>query len=90
MVLCGIGGCTIAEAKENLSQSEVAKWAAYLRRYGSLHHGRRIEISTAHLMTQLLAVHGVKNLNARDFMPHEPAPPKLSTDDAMRLMAKRD
>ena len=67
----------------------MAIWAAYRRRYGSLNLARRIEQSTAHLKANQMMLAGITGVNARDFMPHETPPPKLATDDTMRLMAKR-
>lgn len=42
MVLHGVGGKTIAEAKENLSYVEYAAWVSYREKHGSLHIGARV------------------------------------------------
>lgn len=42
-MLSGVGGKTIAEAKQRLSYHEALQWFAYLKKYGTpnrhLHHG---------------------------------------------------
>ena len=43
LVLNGIGGHTIAAAKENMSQAEFDLWIQYRKRHGSLNLGLRIE-----------------------------------------------
>jgi hypothetical protein len=69
-VLNGIGGCTIAEAKHNLSYDEALLWNAYIRKRGSLNTGRRIEISGAVLASLTSRVHGGKS-TFYDFAHHE-------------------
>ena len=45
LVLNGVGGSTIAEAKERLSYAEYRAWVAYLKdKRGSLHPGHRLEL----------------------------------------------
>lgn len=43
LVLHGIGGRTIAEAKERLSYAEALDWYEYIARRGSLNWGTRLE-----------------------------------------------
>lgn len=45
-MLNGVGGSTIAEAKERLSYAEYRAWVAYLNKRGSLHPG---QIGRAHV-----------------------------------------
>lgn len=52
-MLNGVGGCTIAEAKANLSYAEVLAWAAYRDKHGTLNVGRRMELSTAIIALQV-------------------------------------
>ncbi len=73
LVSCGIGGRTIAEARRNLSNSEIQIWRAYRKKYGSLFFGRRIEQAIGNWMahyTRFKVKEGSK-VDARDFMPHE-------------------
>lgn len=46
-MLNGIGGRTIAEAKERMSAAEYEAWRAYIRRHGSLNLGLRVEDAAA-------------------------------------------
>lgn len=39
----GIGGCTLAEARRNLSAAEVVLWAEYRKKRGTLNVGLRLE-----------------------------------------------
>ena len=43
LVLCGIGGRTIAEAQTRLSYEEFCRWASYRALRGLLNPGLRIE-----------------------------------------------
>lgn len=75
MVLHGIGGHTISEAKENLSYVEFMAWAAYLRKRGTLHVGTKLEGGFALLAHLICTAAGIKHKSGRqmqisDFMPH--------------------
>ncbi|WP_460150075.1 phage tail assembly protein T [Pseudomonas sp. S3_A03] len=72
LVLNGVGGCTIAEAKANLSYAEVLAWSAYRDKYGTLNVGRRMELSTAIIALQVNRGAGGK-AELVDFMPHADA-----------------
>lgn len=69
-MLCGIGGKTIAEAKRNLSYSEVMDWLAYRSKRGTLNIGRRVEVAAALISMTINRVHGGK-AKLNDFTPHE-------------------
>jgi hypothetical protein len=75
--LHGVGGCTIAEAKRNLSLAEAQRWFAYIRKRGSLNVGRRVESGFALLTTTYIKSKGGK-ADIYDFMPHEEEP--VATD----------
>lgn len=68
-MLNGVGGCTIAEAKANISYAEVLAWSAYRDKYGTLNVGRRMEVSTAIIALQVNRGNGGK-AELTDFMPH--------------------
>ena len=81
----GIGGRTIAEAKDRISYSEFRVWAAYRQRRGSLNTGLRVE----HGMAMLASLY----VNARrkehsppvdlfDFAPHFDRP-EATLEEAM-------
>lgn len=75
MVLNGIGGRTVDEAKFNLSYVEYLDWAAFINRRGSINLGVRMEQGLA--MVCLLLTQGFKikkndgqNFTLKDFLPH--------------------
>ncbi len=83
MVLCGVGGRTIAEAQHRLSYPEFLSWQKYRAKRGSLHLGMRVE----HNAAMLAAMYANANSKAHrftkyDFMPHEPEP-DASLEEAM-------
>jgi len=55
-VLNGIGGNTIAQAKENMSHKEALRWAVFIRERGSLNMGLRIEKQVERSIALLCAV----------------------------------
>lgn len=69
LVLNGIGGRTIAEARANISYAEVLAWAAYRDKHGSFNLGRRLELSGAIIAMQVNGTGGGK-ASLVDFMPH--------------------
>ena len=86
MVLCGVGGRTIAEAQSRLSYEEFWRWAEYRRKRGSLHVGMRIEHAAA-LLAQLTAnryrKEGTEPFQLYDFAPHtdRPEEPEMTLKD---------
>lgn len=89
-MLNGVGGRTIEEAKQRMSYAEAVQWEGYRRQRGSLHWGRRIEISIA-----LLAALFVKSKGGRGdmepFMPHErEEPAEASIHDVMAIIGGRN
>lgn len=79
----GIGGRTIAEAKERLSYPEFLTWLKYRQKRGSLHVGMRVEYGSA-LLAMLYAnahsKHGGHQLH--EFAPYHDEP-QLSLEQAM-------
>jgi hypothetical protein len=69
LVLNGIGGRTVEEAREYLTWDEVQAWAEYRRKRGSLHIGYRVEAGTALLAMLVSNALGGK-MRIEDFMPH--------------------
>ena len=72
----GIGGKTIAKAKQNLTNAEVMMWAAYRNKRGSLNVGRRVEQAIGGLLTVYVSSKSKPGteINPVVFMPHEDAP----------------
>lgn len=71
LVLCGIGGRTIAEAKERMSTDEYELWLQYRKRHGTLNLGLRIEQGAA--LTAYCANNGKKGQLA-DYLPQRGEP----------------
>lgn len=82
LVLNGIGGTTIAEAKERISYPEWLQWCAYRAKRGSLNVGQRVEYSVA--MMAMLYANAHKGRDVQPFKLHEFAPnhdqPELTLD----------
>ena len=83
LVSCGIGGSTIAEARRNLSNTELQTWKAFRQKRGSLFVGRRIEQAIGNLMATYLSSKGAKDVKAQSFMPHEDQPKEMSLEEYM-------
>lgn len=73
LVLHGIGGRSIEEAKETLTHEEVRAWHEYIRKRGTLNVGTRIEQGFAMLAQTIWAVNG-KAKKIEDFMPQREQP----------------
>ena len=87
LVINGIGGRTIEEAKQKISHEEFKIWWAYRKKYGSLFFGRRIEQGIGYLygLYRNGKVEEGDRVDPHIFMPHEDQPKEevLSVDDAM-------
>lgn len=75
-MLCGVGGRTVAEAKQRISYDEFLMWMAYRRRYGPLTAARRIETSLAMLMLQ----NNGGKAKLADFLPFSTPEPEREID----------
>jgi hypothetical protein len=85
-VLNGVGGRTIAEAKERLSLDETLAWSAYMERRGSLHVGMRLEWGFALIARTINHALG-GHATMRDFMPHAEQPSSLM--EVMKILSGR-
>lgn len=83
-MLNGIGGRTIAEAKQNMSFGEVQHWADYRRRHGGLNIVERVEQSAALICSTVLRSVGNKNSKVADFIPNR------ESDDELRYATPQD
>jgi len=70
MVLAGIGGRTIAEAKAAITLREAAVWMAYRRQRGLLNLGLRVEENFAHMQALLESFFTGKAASPDKYMPH--------------------
>lgn len=98
-MLHGIGGRTIAEAKERLSYDEALDWFAYIRKRGSLNWGMRLEggfALIANFIANKVSGYSMKgdpvgvmkkrgggSFHMVDFMPHADELPVESIDDKL-------
>lgn len=80
----GIGGRTIAEAKERISLVEFRQWLDYRRQRGPLSIARRIDRGFA-MLAALTANLGTKKggFQLADFLPYETDEKPISLEDAM-------
>ena len=65
----GIGGQTVAEAKDRMTYSEALMWSDFIKKRGSLNVGMRLENGFALLAMMISRALGGK-ANMEDFMPH--------------------
>lgn len=77
--MCGVGGRTIAEAKERLSYAEAMQWHAYRKKRGRLNIGLRLEEGAALVASSVNRSVGGK-ATVDDFAPH------LREDEGTGLM----
>lgn len=84
-MLNGIGGCTVAEAKERLTYAEALDWFAYIRKRGSLNTGMRLEAGFALLAAILSSAHGGK-ASMDDFMPHADKADDMSVESVFKKL----
>jgi len=85
LVLCGVGGRTIAEAKERLSYAEFIQWIEYRNKRGTLNLGFRFEQRTALLAAMYANAHKPADKAAYevdDFSPHADIK-ELTLEEAM-------
>ena len=75
LVINGIGGRTIEEAKQKISPEEFKIWWAYHKKYGSFFFGKRVEQAVGRLHSDMVAIGIRKEQNPFHYMPHE-VPPK--------------
>lgn len=85
-MLNGVGGCTIAEAKERLTYEEAMQWARYRAKRGSFNIGRRIECSSA-LVAYMIGNSVGWKVKMEQFMQHETPAEQDEGDDDDALIA---
>jgi hypothetical protein len=89
-VLAGVGGRTVAEAKERLQYSEFMDWLTYRRMRGSLNVSTRLESGIALLASMISRACG-GNASQLDFMPHAepPATADATLSDVVAILSGR-
>jgi hypothetical protein len=91
-VLCGVGGRTVEEAKENLTYDEYVNWCRYRSKWGGLHVGMRIDRAVAHALRAYFNAHSkTANLRFPSFSPYDEAAKKSvnveSPDEVFALLS---
>ena len=84
LVLNGIGGRTIAEAKASISYREFQFWREYAKTRGSLNIGLRLDDALADLKYMYAVAEGFKVEDRYDFLPFHDAP-EISFEEAMQM-----
>jgi hypothetical protein len=87
LVLAGIGGRTVAEAKECLQYTEFLDWLTFRQMRGSLFVGNRLESGFALLASLTVQAAGGK-ATQQDYMPHADLP-EASLSDVMNILSGR-
>lgn len=72
--MLGIGGRTVAQARQNLSADEVATWAAYRAKRGTLSLGLRLEQLFAISDARAAQMAGAKGVNLPELLRYHDAP----------------
>jgi hypothetical protein len=82
--LNGVGGRTVAEAKERMSRSEFEAWAAFYQMYpfDDLHRYHRPAVAVA-------ASFGGKADQLMEYLAPEPVPPGMTAADFQTMRAMR-
>lgn len=90
LVLAGVGGRTVAEAKECLQYAEFMDWLTYRRMRGSLNVGTRLESGVA-LLASLISRACGGDASQLDFMPHAepPATADATLGDVVAILRGR-
>lgn len=69
LVSAGVGGRTVAEARERLTYSEALQWGQYIAQRGTLNQGMRMEVHTAQLMALVATAAGMKTEGGKQYVP---------------------
>lgn len=86
--MAGVGGRTIAEAKERISYDEFASWIEYATRHGGFNSALRAESGFAMLAAVLSRLHGNRGAAMADFLPRRPTAQAdgATAQDVFRLL----
>lgn len=84
LVINGIGGRTIAEAKRAISHREFIFWRKYRTIRGSFNFGLRLDEALADLKYMYAKVEGFRVEDKYDFLPHHDAP-EIGFDEAASM-----
>jgi hypothetical protein len=85
LVLHGIGGATVEEAKQTLTHDEFIAWVAFIRKRGTVNLADRIDAGFAMLAHVITAMHG-KKTKVSDFMPKRDEPEDASIGAVFNML----
>jgi len=88
MVLAGVGGRTIEEAKARVSYEEYLQWVEYARRRGGFNLGMRIEAAAALIAQQVNQGAGGK-AKVADFLMHKDEEPMATIEDLFGMLKSK-
>ena len=80
MVIHGVGGSSIREAQQNLSDREVSIWMKYMRERGSLNIGGRIEQAVGLFSSMYEQVNTKGKVDLKKHYPNLYRPPIVDKD----------
>lgn len=73
LVLCGVGGKTVAEAKASMTWSEYLAWCQFRAKYGPLHVGMRVDRAVARAIANYFSANSKRRYSVLDFSPFDKA-----------------
>jgi hypothetical protein len=85
LVLHGVGGATVEEAKGTMSHAEVMAWVAFTKKRGHINLADRIDAGFAMLAHVICAMHG-KKTKVSDFMPKRGEPQEASIGAVFNML----
>lgn len=84
-MLNGIGGRTVEEAKERMTDHEFGMWCKYIRKRGTLNLGTRLELGVALLATAVKTSAGQK-AKLEDFLPKREEDKLAGIEDVLAVL----
>lgn len=88
MVLCGVGGRTIAEAKRNISYEEWLIWRAYIKKHGLPALGSEATERAFALLTWRVDRAAGGKSELKDWLPKQPEEERFATpQDILMILA---
>lgn len=88
LVLHGIGGATVEEAKGTMSHDEFMDWSLFIKRRGSLNLADRMDAGFAMLAHVICAMNGRKT-KVSDFMPKREEEKETSIKDVFAMLKSK-
>lgn len=87
-MLNGIGGRTVEEAKERVSDHEFGQWCAFIRKRGTLNLGTRVELGFALLATVVKTSAGHR-AKMSDFLPKREEDKEMGIQEVFAMFKQK-